>query len=67
MLCILFEDSEEAAEIISKMLDKSFSSADHKRFTIKEGISPKVLKCTKYQNKLYEMGRCEISFKEKKI
>ena len=63
----LFEDSEEAAEIISKMLDKSFSSADHKRFTIKEGISPKVLKCTKYQNKLYEMGRCEISFKEKKI
>lgn len=63
----LFEDSEEAAEIISKMLDKSFSSADHKGFTIKEGISPKVLKCTKYQNKLYEMGRCEISFKEKKI
>ncbi|HQM01459.1 MAG TPA: type III-A CRISPR-associated RAMP protein Csm5 [Ruminococcus flavefaciens] len=63
----LFEDSEEAAEIISKMLDKSFSSADHKRFTIKEGISPKVLKCTRYQDKLYEMGRCEISFKEKKL
>ena len=63
----LFEDSEEAAKIISKMLDKSFSSADHKSFTEKEGISPQVLKCTRYQDKLYEMGRCEISFKEKKL
>lgn len=63
----LYKDEEEAARIISLILDKSFKSAEHKVFTAEEGISPKVLKCARFQNRLYEMGRCSVNFKEKKV
>ena len=63
----LYEDSEEAADLISIILNQNFKSAEHKLFTERERVSPKVLKCTKYQDKLYEMGKCSISFKEKNI
>lgn len=62
----LYKDEVKAAELVSLLLEKNFRSANHIGFTRKEKISPKVLKCTMYQNKLHEMGLCEIHFKEKK-
>ena len=61
----LFQDPDKAAQHVAKILDYKFSKANHISFTRKERVSPKVMKCTTFQGKLYEMGRCEISFKEK--
>lgn len=54
----LYSDVNDASELISLLLDKAFPEADHKTFTEDTGVSPKVLKCTEYSDKLYEMGIC---------
>jgi len=67
LMYAVYKDNEEAAELISCILENRFRDAGHKRFTRANRISPKVLKCTKYHNRLYEMGRCSVSLREKNI
>lgn len=67
LMYAIYKDKEEASELISLILENRFRAAGHKRFTMANRISPKVLKCTKYHSRLYEMGRCSLSLREKKI
>lgn len=60
----LYSDVDEASELISMILDKAFPGANHKMFAEDTGISPKVLKCTEYNDKLYEMGICSVKYRE---
>ena len=65
-LTSFFADDLDAAEITSIVLDKMFKTPKHRRFTENTGYSPKVLKCTRYHEQLYEMGLCRLIMKEKK-
>ena len=66
-LYALYEDEKEAAELVSLLLDKSFPKHRHRSFTAQEGLSPRVFKCTRYNEQLYEMGLCQLEIKEKKL
>jgi len=54
---------EKAMGFVSELLNKQFFA--HKHYRDKEyGVSPRMLKCTKYNGKLYLMGRCECRVME---
>ncbi|TYQ18239.1 UNVERIFIED_CONTAM: CRISPR-associated protein Csm5 [Acetivibrio alkalicellulosi] len=55
--------NNDVLHFVSKIMDKKFK--DHKHYQdVDLGISPRTLKCTKYNNKYYIMGRCKILFNE---
>ena len=55
------EGLENVAEImLHTVKDKGHG---HKN-DVREGISPHVIKCTRYKGKLYEMGQCSVKFEE---
>ncbi|MDR1834746.1 MAG: type III-A CRISPR-associated RAMP protein Csm5 [Fusobacteriaceae bacterium] len=58
-------EKKEAVRNVSKILSVMFPKRpkrDHKHEQdVSIGISPHILKCTKLNGKLYEMGKCEIS------
>lgn len=64
----MYDDTEQAAELTAKLLDASFykNRPGHRRFTDETGYSPKVWKCTRLHEKLYEMGLCSIRMEERK-
>lgn len=43
----------------SEILAQQFRNHKHNQ-DIRRGVSPRTLKCTKYQNRLYEMGACTM-------
>ena len=63
----LFTNPEQRAEYTAKLLDVQFPCAKHTAFAKREGYSPKVIKMTKYEGRLEEMGLCKLRFEERKI
>ena len=63
----LYEDENQAADLSAALLDASFfrNRPGHKKFTKETGYSPKVWKCTRLHEQLYEMGLCSIQMEEK--
>ena len=67
----LYEDAADAADLTAAMLDAFFpgrkgqKGPEHVRFTNDTGYSPKVWKCTRLHEQLYEMGLCSIQMEEK--
>lgn len=60
---------QEGVEHVSKIIDNTLSfqqKKQHKHENDKRlGVSPHILKCTKYNNQLYEMGYCNWKIHEK--
>ena len=59
-------ENKKAKEIVGKILADKFRKIKHRDLSVKNGVSPQVLKLTKYKNEYYEMGLCKIDFKEVK-
>lgn len=57
-LAMLAPDAEQAKNIIKVLLEKSFKQ--HKHILYDKFISPRTLKCTRYQGKLILMGLAEV-------
>ena len=61
-------EKDRGVDIVSKILDERFknkkSKLNHRRLAIKNGVSPQVLKTTRYGRQKLEMGLCKIEFKE---
>lgn len=49
---------EKALSFTSRLLDKQFVKHKHMK-DISDGVSPHMIKCTKYDGKTYVLGRCE--------
>ena len=52
-------DSNSRLKVVSNIMDIRFSKHKHKR-DIEKGVSPHMLKCTRYRGELCEMGRCQM-------
>lgn len=51
----------KAVEITSEIFDRTRVQKEHKHFQDRRlGVSPHILKCTRYQGKEYRMGECVI-------
>lgn len=59
---------EEGVDTVSKIIENTLSfrqKKEHKHGNDKRlGVSPHILKCTKYNNQLYEMGYCNWKIQE---
>mgnify|MGYP000942755984 CR=1 FL=1 len=53
---------ERGVSFSSHLLQRQFPKHFHDQDT-EQGVSPHMLKCTRYDNKIYLMGRCEVSLK----
>lgn len=51
-------DEKQAIKITSKILSKK--KDPHNTKDVQQGVSPHMLKCTKYEGKLYQFGKCEL-------
>ncbi len=57
-------DLEKALNITSGILDKQFPNIKNRHIKDRSlGASPRVVKCTRYDHKLYDMGICSIEIK----
>lgn len=57
----------QAIKTVSDIMEKTVNNKEHKHFEdVKKGISPHMLKCTRYKGKIYEMGQCAIEIRENK-
>lgn len=52
-------DSNDQLKVVSNIMDIRFKKHNHKQ-DIEKGVSPHMLKCTRYGGNLCEMGRCRI-------
>ena len=62
----LYHDEKRALKNASEILDKvcpKDNMGNHKIDQYEYGVSPRVRKCTLYNNKLYDFGLCRIEFK----
>ncbi|HHZ03316.1 MAG TPA: type III-A CRISPR-associated RAMP protein Csm5 [Tissierellia bacterium] len=61
---------EEGVVMASRIIDNTLSfktKQEHKHYKdVSLGVSPHMLKCTKYEETLYEMGLCKINILENK-
>lgn len=61
---------KDGVKVVSEIIDKTISRdavKEHKHYQdVKLGVSPHMLKCTKYRNNIYEMGLCKIDIVENK-
>ena len=56
---------KEGLENVAEIMRHTVRDENHgHKNDVKLGVSPHILKCTKYQGKLYEMGQCSIKFEE---
>ncbi len=64
----LLENQKDRVELTSKIIEANLDykvRMKHKHFNDKKtGVSPHVVKCTLYDNKLYQFGPCRIEFEE---
>ena len=61
MIYAMFE-GQEGVSIVKDMFEKTGVPRDHKHDEdVRKGVSPHVLKCTRYKGKEYMMGQCELS------
>lgn len=54
----------EGVRVTQKIFENTPFAKKHRQ-DVRLGVSPHVLKCTRYQGKYYQMGQCEISFDQK--
>ena len=55
---------KDGIEVTKKIFEKTGVPQNHKHNKDKElGVSPHILKCTKWNGKLYQMGKCKIDIK----
>jgi CRISPR-associated protein Csm5 len=66
MLLSLLGEENELADHLSSFLDKKFKKHYHSTDREYHGVSPRVLKLTKYGGKYYEMGRCVMAIEDVK-
>ena len=60
MIYALFE-GREGVSVVKDIFEKTGVPREHKHFEdVRKGVSPHVLKCTRYKGKEYMMGQCEI-------
>lgn len=61
---VLYEifGKETGTSIISDILTLQFSKDSKNKDDVKTGVSPHMEKCTTYKGRLYEFGRCKVSF-----
>lgn len=52
-------DSDSRLRVVSNIMDNRFSNHKHRQ-DLQKGVSPHMLKCTRYEGRLCEMGRCQI-------
>lgn len=53
---------KEGIEIVKNIFDKTGVPKEHKHYKdTRTGVSPHILKCTRYQGKEYMMGQCEVN------
>lgn len=58
---------KEGVKIVSKIYDKTKVPFNHKhREDVRMGVSPHMLKCTRYHGKKYEMGLCKLTITPQK-
>ena len=61
MIYAMFE-GQEGVSIVKDIFEKTGVPRDHKHDEdVRKGVSPHVLKCTRYKGKEYMMGQCELS------
>lgn len=61
MIYAMFE-GREGVSIVKDIFEKTGVPRNHKHGEdVKKGVSPHVLKCTRYEGKEYMMGQCELS------
>ncbi|MHB1453892.1 MAG: type III-A CRISPR-associated RAMP protein Csm5 [Saccharofermentanales bacterium] len=53
-------DNARAVKLTSRILDKNFLKHRHNE-DVNKNMSPHTLKCTKFENKYYQMGRCQCT------
>lgn len=51
---------ENGLSLTAQLMQKQFPNHYHLQDVVK-GVSPHMMKCTKYEGKIYRMGRCEVS------
>ena len=56
-------DDSDRVKYVSDMMHSKFPKHGH-RNDVRKGVSPHMLKCTRYNGKLYEMGKCSIRIEE---
>lgn len=55
-------DEKEGIEIVKNIFDRTNVPKNHKHYKdTRMGVSPHILKCTRYQGKEYMMGQCELN------
>lgn len=55
-------DERESIEIVKNIFDRTNVPKNHKHYKdTRMGVSPHILKCTRYQGKEYMMGQCELN------
>ena len=59
MIYALF--GQEGTRVTTMIFDKTRVPREHKHYQdTRLGVSPHILKCTKYNGKEYMMGQCEL-------
>lgn len=56
-------DPAYRVETVSKLMDIRFKNHFHRQ-DVQKGVSPHILKCTRYGGQLCEMGKCQIKIEE---
>lgn len=51
---------DKALPFTAQLMQRQFPNHFHTK-DVDKGVSPHVLKCTKYNGKIYQMGRCEVN------
>ena len=61
MIYALFE-GKDGVQVTKDIFEKTNVPREHKHYKdLRLGVSPHILKCTRYKGKEYMMGQCEIN------
>lgn len=60
----LLKDREQALQTVSRILSIQFKQHNHEKDPGRYRVSPHMLKTTMYKGTYYQMGRCELLFRE---
>lgn len=60
----MFNDPEKAVHAVQDIMSSNFRNHNHKNDVNNYNVSPRMRKCTRYNNRLYDMGLCSILFEK---
>lgn len=55
-------DEAKALDYVARLMQESFKKGHYHHKDKALGVSPHMLKCTSYNNNLYQMGKCQVEF-----